>query len=357
MFDKRKSNVAKGLAILILMVHHVFYKYARGGDFPDMKFLFPRLTYHVANYGAFVIFIFAAISGYGIAAYMSKKDSQIMKCIVRREIGLLETFIPVYLFAVALCFVFRGSFAFMHGIYGETKREVIVGSFFDMLGLANVVSTPQLNSTWWYMGAAHLIIVFIPILLKLASVVGSKSAVLCALILLVGRYQNATGTALRACVLAAFIGAYMYENKVIERVDAFFKKMRYGRVLEFFLGGLAIWVVPWIKDSGLLVGYYVWSLTVPFLLCLVNDFIAKIKGVSFILEKLGEYSSMIFMLHSFAVSIIPPLKEIVFSFDYAWKAYSFVLVWSISVSILLKLVLKLIGYDKLVLKVKERLLK
>ena len=38
-FDKQKTNVAKGVAVLILLVHHIFYNYARGLEFPNMKFL------------------------------------------------------------------------------------------------------------------------------------------------------------------------------------------------------------------------------------------------------------------------------------------------------------------------------
>ncbi len=355
-FDKRKSNITKGVAILILLAHHVFYNYARGLEFPPMKFFLPKLTYNVANYGALVIFVFAAISGYGIASYMGKKESDIYKCIVQREIGLLETYIPVYIFAVGMCFLFNGNLAFLYETYGDTKRKVLVGALFDMFGVSGLLSTPKLNSTWWYMGAAHCIIVFIPILIKLASLLKSKAAVLIALIVFVGRNQGTSGSALRACVLAAFIGVCMYDGKLIERVDAYFAEKRFGRFFELLLYVVATIIVVFVKEANFLEGYYVWAMTVPFTLFFTNDFLTKIKGVAYLLEKLGVYSGMIFMLHTFVVSIIPKLKNIVYGVDYALAAYLIVLLSSLGISVLLHYILKAVGYYKLVSRIKMGLL-
>ena len=355
-FDKQKTNVAKGVAVLILLVHHIFYNYARGLEFPNMKFLFPRLTYHLADYGAFVIFVFATISGYGIAAYMSKKEDNITKCIIQREIGLLETFVPMYILAVGLCAVLNGNLAFLFQTYGATKRDVVIGAAFDMFGISSLFSRPKLNNTWWYMGAAHCIIIFIPILIKLAKLIKSKTAILLALIVYVGFGQNTAGSQYRACVLAAFIGVCMYEGKIIERVDKFFAQKKFGRIFEFVIYVVAVWFVLWFKASGALGGYYLWALTVPFTLFIVNDFISKIKGVNFLLAKLGTYSGLIYMLHTFVYKIIPRLNGITYSMEYAWQAYIFVLAVTLGLSVLLTTVLKLVRYDRLILKIKERLL-
>lgn len=355
-FDKRKSNIAKGLAILILLVHHIFYNYVYG-EFPEMLFFFPECTYYLAKYGAFVIFVFATISGYGIAAYMNKNDQNVFKSIAQREMGLLEMYIPVYIVAVILCYFFNGNGLFLFETYGLEKRTFLIGMLFDMLGLSTLFSMPTLNSTWWYMGAAHCIIVFVPIFQKLAFVIKSHGAILLALVIYAGRYQNSTGTALRACILAAFIGACMYEWKLVEKISDFFERSKFGRIVELFILILSAYLVIQVKEANVFNGYYLWSITVPFMLIIVNDFASKIKGLCFLLEKLGTYSGMIYMLHSFVVSRIPRLSGIVYSMNYAWQAYLFVLMFTIGICVVLKVCLKWMRYDELVYRLKMKVIR
>ena len=53
-------------------------------------------------------------------------------------------------------------------IYGENKVERFMGFCADLLGLSNLFGLKMLNATWWYIAAAHMIIVAVPIFVWIA---------------------------------------------------------------------------------------------------------------------------------------------------------------------------------------------
>lgn len=68
-FDKRQTNIAKGLAIIILLWHHLFYN---GNTFVSLLSFQGRSIEHIiAQSGKVCVAIFVLLSGYGL--YQSYK--------------------------------------------------------------------------------------------------------------------------------------------------------------------------------------------------------------------------------------------------------------------------------------------
>lgn len=72
-FTKENTNIVKGIAILLIVCHNVFWNYffSDGGK---RVFLFSGLTLSLTRWGFCCNHIFSTITGYGIAASARKKN-------------------------------------------------------------------------------------------------------------------------------------------------------------------------------------------------------------------------------------------------------------------------------------------
>ena len=168
--SKNDSLALKGIAILMMYVHHFYLSPDRWAGYAvDFFPLTADMTVYIAEFFKTCVCIFVFITGYGMTQSLKKNHPDFNVCpqdtlsyTRHRLISLLSNFIFVYLLVIIVSFP-TGRFFEIYGRSGSSVLYVLV----DMFGLAKLFKTPTYVGTWWYMSLAIVLIVLFPLFVKL----------------------------------------------------------------------------------------------------------------------------------------------------------------------------------------------
>ena len=184
-FTKKDTMAMKGIAIIMMIIHHCFFETSRYEGY-NIVFapLNERYTVIIASFFKICVGIFVFLSGFGITKSIIKisngrlADKQTLKKVVfKTYIALMFGFIFVFILSQLFCwFANKGQIE----IYKSNNIFNSISYFIaDGLGLANLFGTPTLNGTWWYMSLAIIIVVITPLLYNLIKKYGLTAVNLC----------------------------------------------------------------------------------------------------------------------------------------------------------------------------------
>lgn len=157
-FTKTMTSCAKGLALILLFVHHII------PNNPGVNLSIAQLSISqvLATSAKSCVSIFMILSGYGICFKLSKTDgsfSNMAAAICNRLRKFWSSFIPMYLFSLLVSVCVGVSVV---SVYGKGFGFLLF-LIKDMFGLASeFFSSPTLCGAWWYLGAAICCYVLAP---------------------------------------------------------------------------------------------------------------------------------------------------------------------------------------------------
>lgn len=157
------SNVFKGLAIMLMLWHHLFYNCQQLYD------EFGLLTYDVIEYtrvmAKLCVSIFVFISGYGLAVKAEKQGG----------IGSLKSFYrhrftKLYLnyWYIWLLFVPISVFIFHRTLEMAYRENILQSLVLDILGVINCTGGTSYNPTWWFYSCIIILYAIFPFLYNIA---------------------------------------------------------------------------------------------------------------------------------------------------------------------------------------------
>jgi len=138
-FGTNDTNLVKGVAILLLLFHHLFYENPEAG--PAILGMHPL---HLAALAARVcVCIFVLLSGYGLAS--SNRREALPMFWRRRLVKLLLNYWLIWLLFVPVCVLgFGRSF---QSVYAD---HIPARVLLDLSGLQMVTGFHGYNATWWF---------------------------------------------------------------------------------------------------------------------------------------------------------------------------------------------------------------
>ena len=152
------TNALKGIALLFLLCHHLFY--IQDGSYDDIL-LFGKypLVQEFALACKVCVAIFVFLSGYGLATKYNRVPLQIRSFYITRFTKLMMGYWFVWLLFVPVGILF----------FGRTPEAVyhdhIAWRFFaDFFGLAWSFGFYGFNPTWWFMSCILLLYLLFPVL-------------------------------------------------------------------------------------------------------------------------------------------------------------------------------------------------
>ncbi len=154
------SNTLKGLALIFLLVHHLFY--IRNGQFDDIEIFDGHYLVNMIGKACKVcVPMFVFLSGYGLTA-SSKKLGKI-----KLSHFYIHRFTKLYFnyWLMWLLFVPVGVFVFgitFETVYGE---HVLSKFILDFLGLINIFGGYGYNPTWWFYSCIIVLYLFFPFII------------------------------------------------------------------------------------------------------------------------------------------------------------------------------------------------
>ena len=349
-FDLKQTNIAKGVALLLLLWHHLFYNNPDNYELYNSVFVINGVPVEclLANLCKICVAIFLILSGYGLFksydSYCTKlsinRDSTIsitdtFRYLKIRLIKLYSDYWFIFIIFVPLGLLFGRSFL---NYYGKNPLNYLA-DFFGVSYLLHNNLDYTFNGTWWYMSICIVYYILFPIIYKCFKKYAETFLILSFLLIFIPIDYAQLTTWLFPFVIGMYLAKYNLFEKISLLLNNYINKLLtcilFVVILAYFR-----WFI--VKNSVPLDGIF--GLSIILFTYLI---ISSIPIVSTILEELGKYSGMIFMFHTFIFSYY--FKDFIYGFKYSIFIYIvFVLICYI-VARMLKAIQHLIKYDKLII--------
>ena len=313
--SKKASSIAKGIAILMMLFHHLFYSEAniqRNSGGLELSFWPFSVDEAVlfAKAMRICVAVFVFITAYGTFVQLAKKTEGHNTDLPRIYAAYSTSHWVKLIFnfwAVALPFIALGFAMPVHNpidVYGN--HGLASGLFYvtaDIFGLANLFGTPTMNDTWWYMSLAYCLIFLMPLLHAASRRVGSINVFALSIMvpLLSGLDMDASllqyfPTAALGTVFAEYRLFEKWNRRITDRASAALDMIATIAILALCLAARTV-NYPWIFD--------------PVGVLMICHFAQRIEKVSIVLNFLDKHSMNMFMLHTF-----------IYCYYFGWVVYS-----------------------------------
>lgn len=356
--SKYDSLAIKGIAILFLLFHHLYCTADRFKGYDISFYPFSQdFVVGVSFILKICVSIFAFITGYGLLKSISKTEfnrKSIFKWNVTRLVKTMSGFWFIYVIAFIVTMIIDRM-----PVRSYFKGSVTEGIFYivnDFLGLANLLGTPTLNSTWWYMSAAIIFILMVPLVYMLSKKIGYLPVIigLMALPRLLGDGYPG-GVNAYTFIMPVIFGTIFADYNIFEKIEEHSPKNKtVAYILHLVV--FSVLIVLSMIASAKYNRTVAWELTygvVPVIfICFFRFCIIRIPVLKSILIFLGKHSMTIFLTHTFIRHTY--LRDFTYSFGNFALIFIILLAVSTVLAVVLDYIKKLCGYDKLISKMLEK---
>ena len=348
-FTKEMTLVTKGVLILMLLTHHLFYDNAIE-------------AYHVLTISSDTIWLqeliqyfniciagFAFLSAFGMTRNLKRRGENSAKGQLRavcKRLLKLES---------GIWFVFLCAALYKKQVLHESIKLLYVGAqnrfeplylLLDMCGLSTYFGTPHINVTWWYLSYAILLIAAMPILYRLYEkyrFAMIPAGLLLPVVIFKGDVYFAS--LLPGVILGI---AFAYEDW-FERLDEAVKGWQ-KRLLS-----VVVCVALLVLSFELCVNVQeIYAYPFAFLVAyMAFAYLGRIPGLKQVLAFIGEHATNIFLVHTFIYYYF--YTDFIYSFRYSVCIVLALLLISLLVSIVIELLKKVTGYNLLVNKLLNKI--
>lgn len=298
MFTKEETNFCKGAAIILMLFHHLFNGYDEYAGYVISYSPFtPDWLTFLAVASKICVAMFVFLSGYGLAVtyrrkFTDRKPSaqQYWSFVWSRYWKLMTG----YWFVFGLTLLCQPLGRTIFDAYGSSKKGILLYFIIDVLGLSDVLSTPALNPTWWYMSVAIAAILLVPLLYRAMARIG-EFPVLLLLVFAVYFTETQNNSTHYLFTLALGVASY--------RLDLFgwFGKIGKGsrlvcagkNIFVFLVFGVLFFSRTDYNFYGLTDGFAV----LAFML-MAHTVLFRIPVVTHVMQLLGRNSANMFLVHN-----------------------------------------------------------
>lgn len=350
-FDLRQTNIAKGIAIMMLLWHHLFYNEPGGNALYKPMFYintFPVETV-LSFYLKLCVAVFLFLSGYGLYKrysinYENRNSGSFGNCVKSDFLMTVKRLLKLYsnYWIIYLLFVPWGVF------FGRNTIEIYNGKpinfIIDFFGLSYLFydyNKFTVNGTWWFMSILIICYVLFPVLCRLFK----RFSVITTIAIICASWFVPDFRRIMIWLQPFVFGMLLCKYNVFEKISQFLKKdylrILFGMVLALF--SLVVRVLL-LKNSNRLDWVF------AFCIVLFSYFVAaKIPVVNKALEELGKKSGLIFLFHTFILAYY--FESIIYSFKYPVLIFVVLLAICYAVAWAIQKALDLTGYSKLIKRI------
>lgn len=298
MFTKRETNICKGVAIILMLFHHLFNDFEEyaGYEVSYWPFTADRI-YFWALLSKICVAFFVFLSGYGIASTFRREfgkgipEGGKISQFIRKRYGKL---MAAYWFAFILTLLCQPLGRTVFDAYGKDAKEILLYIVIDFWGMSYLFETPTLNPTWWYMSIALIVILLVPAVVCLMRRYGAiPTFFLGTLSIFFIKTLNSSTFYLFGMML----GVLCCEVNFFERLQKAVSKNMQSRI-----GTGAMEIVCFAVLLSYRTNYSMWGIVDGLLAldlaCMAQTFLGKIPILSEVLQSLGKHSGNMFLMHN-----------------------------------------------------------
>ncbi|RDU22126.1 acyltransferase family protein [Anaerosacchariphilus polymeriproducens] len=361
-FSKDDTLAIKGISILFMLTHHNFRVTTL---FKDQIVNFAPFTQDfvvdIALFFKICVSLFVFVSSYGLALSLKntigkhevKVGFQFEKWLTTRLISVLSGYWFVFILSSIVCQFIDQRTTDIY--FNKNLTTGVMSMVVDFLGLGKLFGIKQLNGTWWYMSAAIMIIVFVPIIYFAFKKFGYiLTLVLCIGLPRVLKLEH-TGTDFKSYLFLVIMGMIIAEYNILGRLKEFkiVKNFYINKVIKFVV--LSILICISYKAYLQLPMKQFWEIKLGIIPILViyfsYEFITELPILGTILKFIGKHSMNIFLVHTFIRAYY--LKDFTYSFQHFILIIAVLLLISIAISIVIEYFKKILRYQKMIDRIKK----
>ncbi len=360
-FNKDNTLALKGIAIIMMLFHHLFRKESLFSGYKVSFFPFNQeFIMEMSTTFKICVSIFAFITGYGLLLSLKKLNSkyqwsskEISKWIVDRLIKTLSGFWIIAILSYVICQAIDGRIGTV--FFKDDILYGIIKMIIDFLGLSKLFGTTRFIGAWWYMSVAILFVFSVPIFVKLFKKCGHIPILIAVIVFprIIGwKYVNSDYITF---LFPLLLGIIFAENNLMVKIANFkvHRNVWISKMIKFVIE-TAVIVLLYILYTKLPMKLF-WEIRygiIPVcLICYLYEFFLDLAGIKTILKFLGKHSMNIFLVHEFLRANY--LANFIYSFRNFLKIGIVLLVCSLVISIILELFKKVIRYDKSINKLQN----
>ncbi|MBT9777212.1 acyltransferase family protein [Clostridium sp. MCC353] len=160
-FDKTQTNICKGIAIILMIIHHIFPNMEGYGLNVFGIWIMPQL----AILGKICVSIFLFLSGYGLFESYKKRSFEIKKFYVKRLKTIYINYWMVFIIFTSIgWFFYRNIFlSFLQYPFSPLKNLII-----NFLGIQYFYNGYMgYNPSWWFVSEILLLYLLFPLMKKM----------------------------------------------------------------------------------------------------------------------------------------------------------------------------------------------
>ncbi len=339
-FTLKHTNVAKGVACLLLLLHHLFYSEKSYELFYSaVNIGTTPLVSVLAVMGKVCVAMFLLLSGYGMAATIKKYTKQLQK-------NTIGTYIKISLkqlwklwanyLIIFVVFVPWQHFA-DRWVYTNWWEFVL-----DLFGLSYCFGTTTMNATWWYMSVAIISYAVTPFFAWLVNNHKELAIALTSLVFMMFLRRDGLWW-----LVYYFVGYLIFDTDILTKLKEWSNKKQ---LKSFVLCFAVLILCAYLRYRYLLAADILFA---SVLIVITFLFVSEIKVISIMLEFLGKHSGNIFMFHSFIY--LYNFRDIIYAPKYPALIMLFLLAVCLVISVLIELLKKYVGINKAISFVGESL--
>lgn len=325
MFTKEDSSICKGIAICMMLMHHLFSSNDYNGyNISFYPFAEDRVVF-LAVLCKVCVAVFVFITGYGL--YTCYKQCNDWNNFIKyRYTKLMKTYWFIFVIAVLLQPLGRT----IVDAYGSSIKDIVLYGAVDFSGLSYLFETPTLNPTWWYMGLAIAIVFMFPVIVVAVRHLGVYAVTIGSVLMIYFFGLSNTAT---FYIPSLMLGVLCASEEWFLRVELLCKK---HKLLAPIIVIVLFFVLLWYRTEYNLNGI-VDGLLAVCIVTIVKLWVSRLRVVSTVLEELGKRSYIMFLTHTLIYNYY--FKDFIYGFRYWWLIFTVLVVVSFVVSVVLEFVL------------------
>ena len=328
-FSSKDTKIIKGLAIILMLMHHLwpFSERIAGGELKHLFNIFgdSSLT-SFGLFGRICVSLFFFLGGYGIYIQSKKKNFNIIANLKK----LYLAYWKVFLIFIPIGFIFfKNQIAYTENNYYYTRflnlnwNEVLKNFF---------AFSSSLNGEWWFLTSYIFAILSFPIIKMIFEKRNTKESIVLILVfsILMTNVFPALGDIKELgymnnnylyrsffCQSSPYIACFWMgmlfgkENLIIRFKELIEENIKFNVLTDVVLLGIIVYLRQKVVGAELDILY------VPVLIIAFLDLLSHMPRLKGLFERLGKQSTNMWLIHSFYCYYFYPFVKLIIALNWA----------------------------------------
>ena len=319
------TNILKGIALLLLLLHHLFY--LKTGLYDDIQIYHSHyLVNEIGWFSKLCVAIFVFLSGYGLTIQANKSTK------INVIIFYKHRFSKLYLnyWFIWIIFVPIGILFFHRTFDLVYVNHIWEKLLIDIVGLSYAFGFHGYNATWWFYSCIIILYLVFPFLHKL---LGKYNFVLITISLIIYLYSFSILGAIRE-YLMTFVLGMIFANGI---------NVKFAYINKWLL--IIIFLITCCVRNQLGVYAILWDNIICIVGIILYHRVKLLSSISHLLEFIGKHSMNIFLFHTFIYSYY--FEDFIFFSRNPLIIYITLLLTCILISLFIEFIKDKIGFYKI----------